>query len=306
MSTIGDKLTSLFRTTRHDALVVAPFIRSEALSRILDSIPVNTQVTIVTRWRPVDLVMGASDLGVYDLAKVRGALVYLRHDLHAKMFAADDRCLVGSANVTLTALGWRAPANFELLTPVPRAADHMVAFEKGLFGGVIRATRGHRDRLKSLLEELEGLPILRTPGTDDPSKSKPLPLDWFPRVRNPEELYSVYRGSDDVSRSALQAMREELAQIEIIPGMDEKGFRAWIAATIRQMPIVDGVISRIETEGQVTEDAVISLLGGIGIDAKEYQPRDALEVLQRWLTYFLPGQYETVHDSVRLIKSRKI
>lgn len=306
MNTLGDDLTSFFRAAQHSALIVAPFIRSEALGRILGSIPVGAQITIVTRWRPVDLVMGASDLGVYELAESRGAALYLRHDLHAKIFAADDRCLVGSPNVTLTALGWRTPANLELLTPVARTADHIAAFESGLFSSVIRASEEQRDRLRELLEKLEGLPILRAPNTDHTSMRSLLPLDWFPRVRNPEELYSVYCGDHDVSRLALHGMQEELAQIEIIPGMDEEGFRAWVAATIRHVPIVDGVIARIEAEGQVTEGAVGDLLAGIGIDADEYRPRDVLEVLQRWLTYFLPGKYETVQESVRLIRSRDL
>ena len=133
-----------------------------------------------------------------------------------------------------------------------------------------------------------------------------LPPTWVPRVRNPDELYSVYRGNSDVSRFALRLMQEELTQIGIVPGMDEEEFRAWVAATITQTPLVERVIQHIDKEGEVTEAVLSDLLSEIGADAKEYRAREVLEVLERWLTYFLPTQYETARDSIKLIKAKKV
>ena len=133
-----------------------------------------------------------------------------------------------------------------------------------------------------------------------------LPQNWVPRVRNPEDLYSVYRGNHDISRSALQTMQEDLAQFGTVPGMDEEGFRAWVAATICQTPLVGRVINHIDNEGQVTESELSGLLAEIGVDTQEYRTREVLEVLERWLTYFLPTQYETARDSIKLIKARKV
>ena len=306
MKTLGDDVTSLFGDAQHNVLIVAPFIRSEAFSRLLHSIPVGTETTVVTRWRPADLLAGASDLGVYDLAESREVLLYLRHDLHAKFFAADDMCLIGSANVTDTALGWRIPSNFELLTPTARNAEHIVEFEEALLSGAVRATAVHRDRLGDLLANFRGLPIVIPAIERGETAMGLLPPNWVPRARNPDELYSVYLGNRDVSRSALPTMQEELAQIGTVPGMDEKGFRAWVAATISQTPLVGAVIQRIDKDGQVTESDLSDLFAEIGVNTKEYRTKDMLEILQRWLTYFLPTQYETARDSIKLIKSRKM
>ena len=305
MSTPGDVITSLLGRAQNSALIVAPFMRSEALSRLLDSIPVGTETTVVTRWRPADLLAGASDLSVYDLAESKKIPLYLRQDLHAKFFAADDMCLIGSANVTLTALGWRTPANLELLTPAARTADHIIEFEETLLSGSVRATAEQRDLLKELLGRLQRLSTIMSE-TDDERTKGPLPSSWIPSVRNPEELYSVYRGDSDVNRTTLPAMREDLAQIGAIPGMDEDEFRAWVAATINQAPLVSRVIQYIEEKGEVTEAAVKDLLVEIGADINKYQPREVLEALERWLTHFLPPQYETTQDSVKLIKAKKV
>ena len=129
------------------------------------------------------------------------------------------------------------------------------------------------------------------------------PRVGYRRVRNPEDLYSVYRGEGDVSRSALRTMQEELEKIGAVPGMSEETFRTWVAATIIQTPLVSRVLQRIDKEGQVTEAALSDLLAEIGADDKEYRTRDVLEILKRWLTYFLPTQYETAQDSIKLIKA---
>ncbi len=230
----------------------------------------------------------------------------MRYDLHAKFFAADNMCLIGSANVTFTALGWRTPANLELLTPVARTADHIVEFEEALLSGSVLATAEQRDRLEELLERLWGLPDVIPSEIDDETTMGLLPPDWVPRTRNPEELYSVYCGNCDVSRSALQTMQEELKQIGTVPGMNDEEFQAWVAATINQTPLVSRVIQCINKDGQVTENTLNDLLAEIGVDDDECRPRDVLEILELWLTHFLPTQYETVQDSIKLIKAKKL
>ena len=88
-------------------------------------------------------------------------------------------------------------------------------------------------------------------------------------------------------------MQEELKHIGAVPEMNEEEFRTWVAATINQTPLVGRVIQRIDKEGQVTEAVLSDLLAEIGVDATEYRAREVLEVLERWLTYFLPMEYET-------------
>ena len=302
----ADEIISLLSSARKSALIVAPFVRSESLSRLLDSVPVNIETMVVTRWRPADLIAGASDLSIYDVAEERAAQLYLRNDLHAKFFAADDKCLVGSVNVTHTALGWKNPSNLELLTPVARTASHIVEFESELLAGAMRATTALRDRLLLLLESLNVLPVVVPDNQNVDTTLGLLPPNWIPRIRNPEELYAVYRGNRDVSRSAFQTMQEELRQLGTMPGLDEEGFRAWVAATIIQTPLVVGVIERIDEEGQLTEEVLSDLLAELGANANEYRPRNVLEILERWLTYFLPAQYETARDSIKLIKAKKL
>ena len=304
MRALGDDVISFLGTAQRNVLIVAPFIRKEALIRLLDSIPADTKTTIVTRWRLADLLSGASDLDVYDVTEPKGIELYLRCDLHAKFFAADDRCLVGSANVTNTALGWRTPFNLELLVPVNRTVANIVQFENQLFEGAVRATSEQRARLARLLEQLCDSNLSVTFVEDD--ELSHLRTDWIPRIRNPDELYSVYKGDSDVGRATQEVMQEELKQLGVIPGMGKEMFREWVAAAINQTPLIQKVVSCIEQQGEVTESDISVFLTEIGVNSNAHQPRDILKTLERWLTYFLPTRYETARDSIKLIKAKTL
>ena len=154
MTNPGDVLTELLGSARRDVMAVAPFIRSAALERLLDAVPEGVKTTVVTRWRPLDILAGAGDLGVFDIAEARNIQLLLRHDLHAKLFVADERCLVGSANVTATALGWREPSNLELLATVSRQTAEIREFEATLFATSIPATVAERDQMIALVDRL--------------------------------------------------------------------------------------------------------------------------------------------------------
>ena len=293
----------MIKKAERSVLIVAPFIRSEALSRLIQTVPTDIDTTVVTRWRLSDLLSGASDLDVYDLAQKFGFSLYVRHDLHAKYFAVDDECLVGSANVTLTALGWKDPANLELLTTVTRTSDRMRVFEDLLMSGSVVVSAAQHKRLKDLLVKLKETSTVIS--NDKLIKELgSLPPDWIPKSRNPEELYSVYTGNPDVMQTALETMNEEIDILGVIPGLDEDSFREFVATTMIQTPLIGRVMNRIESAGQVTEIELQKILVEIGVHVGQLNPHDVLQILERWFSYFFQDRYETASDSVKLIKAR--
>ena len=306
MSALGEEVISLLASARHSVIIAAPFIRSSALSRLLEATASEVKVSIITRWRLSDLIAGASDLGVFDLAQSRGVPLYLRQDLHAKLYAGDDRCLVGSANVTGKALGWTDSPNLELLTCVDRGCEEIVAFESKLLTGTACATEQLRDHLRFLIDKLSGETLAAEIRNKDATLQAHLPLSWIPKSRNPEDLFAVYTGNRDFSRSVLHIMQRELNDMGVVSGLDREAFRAWIAALIGQTPLVSQVLQRIDSKGEVTESSLHDLLSEIGVDTEKHDTGEVLETLERWLTCFLSEQYETARDSIKLIKAKPI
>lgn len=309
MTRPGDAVVTLLATAEETCLIVAPFIRSQALQEVLEAVPDGVDVAIVTRWRPADLLAGASDLEVFDIANAKGAPLYLRYDLHAKMFAADRTCLVGSANVTETALGWRNPANLELVTTVSRDEPEVAAFEAELFRLAIRATSEQRDFMQHLVADLADI-VQQLPDAELATEELAGVLiagGWIPRSKNPEDLYAVYRGDTDaVGRARLPSMKAELVQIGLPPALPESHFNSWVCAAIGQTPLVAEVLRVIDANGTVSESEVSAMLETLELADESEAPAEVLEVLRRWFNHFMTDHFETKQDSIRLVRTRSI
>lgn len=309
MTCLGDQLVVLLQSALREVTIVAPFIRTSALMRLLDAIQPSVRLSIYTRWRALDIVAGASDLEVFELVQKRDAPLLLQHDLHAKAFIVDDSCVVGSANVTETALGWRRPANLELLVSMDRAASEVGVLLDELRSTAILATRHHYEHMKALVGELTARSDLVSPGVVDiVAATNTLPLTWLPKTMNPEDLYSVYmQGHEaDVSQSTLSGMVMELCILGVPPAMNKREFISWIGESIRRTPVVASVLDQIENYGSVNEHSLDIVLTDIGIDSDSYSTSDTLRTLQRWLTYFLSDKYETTAETVKLIRASPI
>ena len=305
MIPLGDEVLRLIQTATRRVTIVAPFIKVDALERLINDLPADVELVVVTRWRVADLVAGVSDLGVYDVVSRCGGTLYTRTDLHAKLFVADDQCLVGSANVTLAGLGWAEDSNLELLTIVRCDDPQVIAFKEELFGGVIPVFEWQR----AMLDELVSRIAVGPTHTGDSVDGVDLDMrwtDWVPRAMNPEDLFSVYSDTDsDVGRMTQDLLAKEIKRLGVVPGLDADGFRTWVQGAMIQSRLVMAVVARIEESGKLTEVDMERLLvrheSAAGLDARE-----VLEALQRWLTHFLPDQYQTAPDSIKLIRARRL
>ena len=301
MSALGDEIVRFLGRARSEVIVVAPFIGAAAFSRLVDAVPPSADARVVTRWRPEDVLSGVSDLRVLEIGKKRGIPLFLRDDLHAKLYVADHRCLVGSANVTETALGWRTPSNLELLVSVERQLVEELLEE--LFKNAILANDLQRDRLQLLVDAVGQQKDFRIASVGDGGVPSRLPANWVPTIKTPEDLFALYSGDEQrVMRTGMDVTRAELRRFQVPPGLREAGFRSWISAILAQTPVIERTINHIDDRREINEGVFRDLLSQVGADTDEYPTRDRMRVLQRWLEYFFGGDYDLVADSVRLVK----
>lgn len=95
------------------------YLRSEALARLLPSLPPGTGGRVLVRWRLEDFLAGASDIAAYEVATLAGLEVYMRLTFHGKAYSVPPAgILVGSANATLSGLGVSSNSNDEICTLV--------------------------------------------------------------------------------------------------------------------------------------------------------------------------------------------
>lgn len=285
---LGDRLVELAQHTRASALLVAPFVKAEALKRVTEMLNPDVQLTVTTRWNPEEIIAGVSDLDVWNTIQARsGAKLRLLPGLHAKYFRFDGISVLGSANLTSRALGWSPQANIELLVEMPES--DFSAFEDLLLARSFEVDEGAYDAMRLAVEALTAHPAPNQAYLAEDSTIES--ASWFPRSLNVHRLFSCYLGQfDTVIESAQEDGRYDLAALNPPLGLDEQAFGLFVSARLQQVPAVAAVDAAASKAIDRTAGAQLLVATG---DLADEEATNAWEVLSAWMGYFFPYRYRT-------------
>lgn len=283
----GDRLVEFLSRAATDVLICAPFIKEQVLRRLLAIIPATVGVRVVTRWLPLEVAVGVSDLAVFDVVAGRdGAHLQLLDRLHAKLYVAGGAALVGSANLTGAALGWSEKPNLELLVQLA-SSDRAVRDCIEQLGEARDATTAERDRVRALAAEAttSHIRLAADVSPDDPA------VMWLPRLAAPGRLYQVYvpqtRGR--VTTSVLEDATDDLEALAISPGLSEGAFNAAVAHAFARMPAVRRLLDAAADD--LTDADGADLISAMPVD-RSLEPGQRWLIVREWMTSFLGDRYE--------------
>ena len=211
--TQGARIRALFESAEDDVAVIAPFIKVDALRSLIEVSPAATHLRCVTRWLPKDIAAGVSDPEILDLLETRGNFsLSLVDRLHAKLYIAGNRCLVGSANVTLAGLGERGDgSNIEVL--VETTVD-----EPGIAATLEAIAQDERVATRSMARAARRLAEIVATST---TSAAALDATWFPGSRRPEQAYGFYtQVPSGFVGGADQVLLADLARSNLPPGLE--------------------------------------------------------------------------------------
>lgn len=225
----------------HSVLVVAPYIKADLLSALMDSLLPGASVECVTRWTPLDIRMGASDLECREIVIRRGGSFRLHNSLHAKYYRFDEHVLVGSANLTASGLSHPHKGNFEILCePAPSFNRH--AFERELMANSRELSDEEFQTWSGIQVDIQRfsgqMPVMTS------HQANPADLDnWMPQTRNPMYLWHLY--TDRVYEIVYPEQRElaqsDLWALQVPADLPREEFSAWVKAALIASPFVDTV-----------------------------------------------------------------
>lgn len=294
--------------TNSEVLIVAPYIKSETLQKILAALPNEvSEICCITRWRPEDIATGVCDIEILEDITNRNGKLFAHPHLHAKYYRAGDRCLVGSANLTGRGLGWRTPANLELLIELPYDFPGLKAWELELMESSVLATPEMRDQIMQEAEQIkyDGI-TYGIPEVENGSESI-LPIShWVPTCPVPDRLWSVYNGGgmDTMVSSARQAALNDLSALAPPRGIKSQTlFEAFIAGILRQMPLIYEV-DHLSKNGLTDREAQAILCENLQCEID--QTEQIWRLLKTWLVYFFPETYRLESSQDVLIKGKEI
>lgn len=304
---LGNKLLKFVSSAKEKVVLVAPFIKAEALSRVLDAIPnAGQKIVCVTRWRPEDIVDGVCDLEIFEVVSNRAnSNLWIHPNLHAKYFRADQSCLLGSANLTGRALGWRLPTNLELLAELEVSTQGIQAWEASLMRNSIPVTPDLRDKVANEAEELAAqrpkLPSMEVERDDDPS------FRWVPLCPSPDRLFKVYKGELDEAkmvRSAFEFAQRDLRTLGPPKGYSEEEFFRYVADRLQKLEVIQRVVDA--SNAGLSDVQAADLVADYTDPAWAIDAGDVWKILKRWMMCFFPEDYRIEVQQEVLVRSRRI
>ena len=219
-----------------EVVIVAPYIKVGILTAVLDQIHSVASLECFTRWTPLDIQMGASDLDCRTVVVDRGGSFRLHNRLHAKYYRFDDQVLVGSANLTASGLSYPRDGNLEILCE-PGTPFVPAAFEVAL-------RRESKNVSDDDFRVWQQCPVLERVAVQSPEEAAGVRLDdWIPQTRNPEYLWLYYSGDEEqiVSEEQRTLAQRDLGILEVPPGLTPESFSGWVRLSLAASPFIDSV-----------------------------------------------------------------
>jgi hypothetical protein len=272
---LGEDVKTLF-TGAESVTVVAPFITKPGLLPLIDVIAPTGAIDIVTRWDPYEIRAGASDPMVIEAIEATGGSVRLLPQLHAKVYAAGELALVGSANATGPGLGFAATPNVETLVPISRDDPALLRLFETIDA---LAARVDLEYAMKLVQYAAALPA---PPPSEASIYLAIPsARWIPQTMVPKRVLECYEGlaeRDDY--------RADLTAIAAPPGLSPEEFRGYVG-----LVLLRGLIGRVcrNCEGLQQWEGIermLDLLKEAQVPVTE-EPLRVWNRLRNWFTFYL-------------------
>ena len=299
----GERLKTLLKKAHVRVILCAPFIKADVLKTILPIVPINIPVQIFTRWRATEVAAGVSDLEVLQIATERPHTeLRLLNNLHAKLYLVDDQCLVGSANLTASALGWAEISNVELLIPAKSTDPDIDYLLKRLEAAEI-ATVEIRSKIEAMANTLKMTKLEE--GEDMSGDSSGRQFAWLPRCAVPDKLYEIYTNpkTTAVVTGTKEDGFDDIKDLQIQPGLSEMDFKTRVRDTLLQIPAFAGIID-IVPQGLSDTDG-IERIKEVRPDLSEQDVRTQWRIVREWIGIFFEDQFEVAPESFVLrLRSR--
>ena len=275
-----------------EILLVSPFINKKLLEVLLQSVSANVTVTLVTRFRILDLLGNFNDLSIFDFFRQQENMhLRLLHSLHAKYYRGDSNVILGSGNLTYKGLPPNGSGNTEVMLKLDSSTQGLREFEENLISQSIEPTdqmvNELRDQLNKLKEtqQFDSL-LIETARENQIFK----PAFWVPLCEMPNSLYEVYGNRvSEIDIEIVNQARSDLSFLALPNGLDQDGFNSNVRIALQQTKVISLMLADLRLNHRIDVSTCRAIV------AKAFNgdsPADIDEIWKRyrqWLIVFFDG-----------------
>ena len=310
--TLFSKLV-LFLDEAKEQTIYAPYIKLGALKKLLDNTNSSCK-QIVVRWEPKDLIVGVSDLEVYDFCKEKGITLYWNKRIHLKVYLGNDSAFVTSANISKRALGYEFDerCNHEVGTIVNDLKLEDKIYFQEIINESVLVTDEIVGSLKKQLDEFEK--------EDTPEEFE---IDWFdgdqsflisslPMSNNVKFLKNFYFGKTiGLEKIEENCAIHDLALYKIPIGLSESTFDGLLRERFLNHPFIQSFLREIDSNSNglyfgTVKEWFKNNTTSVPIP-RRWELTENVQILYRWIVNLSEGNYlvDRPRHSERITKSRK-
>lgn len=244
-----NELDNLFQrcaTNVHEAVLVAPYIKLSTIEWLLSHLSEECHIRVLTRARLTDFVLESSDIDAWPLIWNNGGEIFIEQSLHAKYYRFDKTVLIGSANISDSALNLSLNSNLELIGEF-NYDKRFEEIESQIFLNRTKASRVIYKQLSRLIENNKKKltkTINKITNIGDVHDLKlervDLPDQWCFKSKTPKNLWWACSKPQALSSEDLAAAQTDLNLLKINPNKisSEKKLHRAVGLRLNSCPIV--------------------------------------------------------------------
>lgn len=281
------------RAHRQLRVLIAPFIKRNALEKLLHVCEHKSDLSIIVRWNGRDIASGASDVSVYPYLNELRIPLYVHPRIHLKLLIFNDALAFHtSGNITQRGLGLQPQQNIEIGCQVEiDFTDWSKIYE--ILNESTRVDDSVYDEACIYLDENKSksppLPNLKFQAKSDKRFSK-LSLPSSP---NPEELFRFYEAPEEVGSgdAEVAAFMHDLVLYRIPEGLDRVAFFQILRERFVNHAFTRAIVSLIQEERSARFGLVNEWMTTNCSDKPtpyRWEMKSVTRRLYDWLDYFFP------------------
>ena len=276
-------------------LVVSPYVKEDALDRLLEESGYTEDLKVVVRWRPEDLLAGVSDLSIYPFLKARGIPLYANARLHLKLYVCSSNwALSTSANLTRRGLGYAGPTswNEESGCSVALSRQDWIPLYRIIHDSRLVTDEVHA-RLSAYVEKYgERQPSM--PEIDPFDLPKVFTLASLPATYHPQQLEDFYFAAGDQGLSPELTRRafKDLAVFKLPLGLTRSEFRDALQQAFLDSEFVRAFLRHLVSVGSLRFGSVTTWIQENCEDTPlpyRAEIKQQVSILYDWLMALVPG-----------------